>query len=137
MAARTGPGPATIRPWPPEWPPFWPLPGPYSCWLCRWHGCGDLQDRNEGSRLGMTGERRETQPFALVGALDRVIVAGLRLRWLGGDEPWLEAVCPACAATMIVPGQPWDPVEAARRLDVFTLLHHNHVGRDSSLEDEW
>jgi hypothetical protein len=81
----------------------------------------------------MTEEERDE----LTDALDRAVKARLRLRLSGGDERSFDLTCPVCGRILTVPARPWDPVLAARRLDVFTLLHHDHADRDGTVEEEW
>jgi hypothetical protein len=82
----------------------------------------------------MTGEERDVPPVELTDAFGRAVTAGLWLRPSDADERSFEAICPVCGGTLMVSGKPWDPVAAARRLDAFTLLHHDHPDRDGTME---
>jgi hypothetical protein len=88
-------------------------------------------------RFTVTEQEREVSPVDLAEALDWAVRAGLRLRSSDGDETWLEADCPVCAATLTTVGQPWNPVLAARRLEVFISRHQDPAGRHRTGEEEW
>jgi hypothetical protein len=79
-------------------------------------------------------EERKVPPVELIDAVDRAVMAGLRLRVLVDDRPRVKprvnASCRACGAALTVPALPWWPVATSRRLDDFALAHRDHVGRE-------
>jgi hypothetical protein len=83
----------------------------------------------------VTEEEREASFVELADAFERAADAGLRLRTSDTGGRSFEASCPVCAGTLMVSGSPWDPVAAARRLDAFMLLHHDHTERARAERD--
>jgi DNA-binding MarR family transcriptional regulator len=71
-------------------------------------------------------QRYQVRPAGLTDAIDRAIMAGLRLLQPGDGEPWCTVVCSACAATVAIPERPGSAERAGRRLDLFALRHVGH-----------
>jgi hypothetical protein len=74
----------------------------------------------------VTDQECQTRPDELTDAIDRALMAGLRLLQPVGDQAWYEVVCPVCWVTLSVPMRPLSPELAAWRLDAFTARHIRH-----------
>lgn len=74
----------------------------------------------------MTDQQCQTRPDELTDAIDRALMAGLRLLQPNEGDQWHEVVCPVCPATLSVPMRPLSPELAAWRLDAFTVRHIRH-----------
>lgn len=75
---------------------------------------------------GVSYQESPTRPDELTDAIDRALMAGLRLLQPREDAECYDLICQVCPATLTVPMRPLSPDLAAWRLDAFTVRHISH-----------